>query len=193
MDRIVLGLFDTQDQADGADAALRAKGYPQEQISRLFLNPPGQHDTFPIGGDQHADTGTEDSAGGAGKGALAGGTVGLVVGAGVASVLVPGLGMVVGAGPLLAALGTGVGAYTGSLWGAMKGTNDDKSESSESSEADDVGVRKSGVLVAVHADDTQVEEAAAVLREAGAVAVERRESQKDLDNGEIPFAKLTGV
>ncbi|HXR58341.1 MAG TPA: hypothetical protein VN747_03400 [Burkholderiales bacterium] len=108
MEKIIAGNFQTSVQADKAARALRRAGFPDSDVSVYANNPPGQHGEHPLGGDEHADPGSDKAAGGAAAGSLAGAAAGAAVGGAVG-------------GALGAVAGAGVGAYAGSFGGAMGG------------------------------------------------------------------------
>jgi hypothetical protein len=66
----------------------------------------------------------------------------------------------------------GVGAYIGSLAGAMSHTRKSKPGSS-TSHANEENARHAGVLVAVHVSPESQNDAASTLREAGGMDIER--------------------
>jgi hypothetical protein len=113
MSKIVAGRFDN---LAGAEAVLRAlpdEGFARAEFESFFVTPPGQHATFPVGGDVYSDEGARHAGGGAIKGALVGGAIGFAAGIAVYLIL----------GQLIAILaGTGLGAYVGSLIGALSKT-----------------------------------------------------------------------
>jgi len=163
MSMIIAGRFDEQAEVDQTVADLHRAGFAADQIDTFFVNPPGQHDAFPVGGDQdesagatHADT---TAVGGVGVGAIVG------IGAGLATA--PFL------GPAAIAVGAGVGAYTGSLAGALGGMDDPHKLE------DDTAVpqsRHAGLIVAVHTPDEATQaQAIAALRARGAKDVEHAE------------------
>ena len=103
METIIAGRFATKSAADAAAASMA--GYVQASDICIFHNnPPGQHDTYPVGGDEDEDPGAKhadgSSAGTAAGAALTGGLVGAL------------------AGPAGAIAGAAVGAYAGSVIGA---------------------------------------------------------------------------
>ena len=51
MQTIIAGRFEQQDDSARAVEELAQAGFAREHISSFYLNPPGPHDTFPIGGD----------------------------------------------------------------------------------------------------------------------------------------------
>ncbi len=187
MTPIIAGRFEQETQARSAVEALRRQGIAADDVSAFFLNPAGQHGTFPIGGDRDASPGATEAHNGAMKGAAVGGAVGLGVGLAVSPIL----------GPLGPLAGAGAGAYAGSLVGAftdMKDPSEEKPVSSQIAErtsaattaspvhdaeearADtaQASVRQSGVIVAARAPDyAQRILVVNVLRSSGAHDIER--------------------
>ena len=96
MTTIIAGMFDTVHKAEDAMGKLIGGQFGAKDVCTFANNPPGQHDAFPIGGDEIEDPGSKHADGHAGKGAA----VGLGTGA---------------------AVGAGIGAYLGSLAGALHG------------------------------------------------------------------------
>jgi hypothetical protein len=168
MATIVAGRFETGEQAEQTIADLVQRGFRRDDTSSFFVNPPGQHDQFPIGGDQNADANASKAHVGAAAGAAAGTAVGAV-----AALAVPGL------GPALALGVVALGAYTGSLAGTFAKLGDKEG----ARESDASPGRPAGVLVAVHVDDPEAERVAMdILRTHGAKDIERR--QGIWENGE---------
>ncbi|UAW97974.1 hypothetical protein KEM63_14445 [Halopseudomonas nanhaiensis] len=172
MSTIIAALMPDQEHALEAIASLRDAGFPEDRMTHFYVNPDGQHDIYPIGGDEAASPGSRDS----GKGALAGGGIGAVVGA------VAGIAATPVAGPLGVPIGAGIGAYTGSLMGAMRSTDTD-SEADEVVEEHaevhdgDVTERKAGIHVAVDLGSTvpedEFEKVVRTLRTHGAIELEQ--------------------
>ena len=106
MERIIAGRFQTKLDADTV-AALIAQYVDTSDICIFHNNPPGQHDVLALGGDEDADPGAE----GAGTSAA-----GAAIAAGLAAGAVGAL-----AGPVVALAAAGIGAYSGSLLGAVDG------------------------------------------------------------------------
>lgn len=176
MSTIIAGRFDTQDNAQRACASLQDAGFDQDAISLFFVNPHGQHDIYPIGGDEPASPGSEDS----GRGALTGGGIGAAAGVAVGIAAAPVV------GPVGAVVGGGIGAYTGSLVGAMKKT-DKESEVDEMAEEtplqeEQLTERQAGMHLAVKVSGESRGEAITVMRRHGALELE--EAQGELKNGE---------
>ncbi len=165
MSTIIAGRFDEQTEVDQTVNDLYRVGFAADQIDTFFVNPPGQHDTYPVGGDQAESAGATH----ADKTAIGGVGVGAVVGIGAGLATAPII------GPAAIAVGAGVGAYTGSLAGALGGMDDPHKLK------DDTPVpqsRHSGLLVAVHAPDQRTQsQAIAVLRGRGAKDIEQAEGK----------------
>jgi len=107
--QILSGQFDDFEGADLLVSELDMLGVSRDDIQRFALNAPGQHDRYPIGGDEDADV----IARGGENGAVAGAALGGVAGVALGAVAVP------FAGPVAAVAGLAIGAYTGSLAGAL--------------------------------------------------------------------------
>ncbi len=103
MTHIIAGRLQQQDQVHHAIAQLIDAGFPEGQISSFYVNPPGQHELYFLGGDRDKSPGAKESESGVLRGAATGGVIGAVVG-------VAGIPVV---GPISAAAGTMVGAYIG--------------------------------------------------------------------------------
>jgi hypothetical protein len=50
MTPIIAGRFEQEAQAEAAVAALRRRGFDAGDVTVLFVDPPPQHSTYPIGG-----------------------------------------------------------------------------------------------------------------------------------------------
>ena len=110
MARIVCGMFDATLDADAALEALKREGFQRPEVDNFYVSPPGQNDMTPVGGDApHSSEGSRHAGAGATFGAIAG----AIVGAGVGWLLSAWLGVIV------IPLSAGLGAYIGSLAGAM--------------------------------------------------------------------------
>lgn len=159
MATIIIGRFAQQDQVEEAIAALQDAGAPAAQITAFYVNPPGQHDLYPVGGDRDESPGAEDVDKGSAAGIGAGGVAGAAAGAITAPAT----------GPLGAIAGGLVGAHIGSLIGSLSQTDEDK---------DMPPIRQSGMLVAVTVTDADEEQRAiATLRELGGTCLERAQGQ----------------
>ena len=143
--RIVIGVFDAGDAAQGAVHALEAAGYAHDDISLVMQ----QRGSAPeVGaGETKAD-----------QGMVAGVSAGAVLGglAGLAALAIPGIGPILAAGPIAVALGALSGAALGGLVGSFTGLGVPTERAKEYEEA----VRAGGVVVAVKVADRQDEERA---------------------------------
>lgn len=165
MSLIVAGRFTSFPQAERASQALFEHGFVQEDVTLFFVNPPGQHARFPIGGDVSTDPGAREAPKGAAKGVALGAVVGAVVGVAVF--------VLAGAPMLVSIISAGVGAYVGSMIGAMSHTRRTLEQHHGRERFVDREARDAGVLVAVHVDAATQENASRVLRDAGALDIER--------------------
>jgi hypothetical protein len=166
MDTIIAGRFETYAAARQAEAVLKGSDFTANDICTFYVNPPGQHGAYPLGGDEYADKDARKADDDAGKGAALGGAVG--VGAGIAA------GAAAAAAPAAAAAAVvgaaGAGAYTGSLAGALHGLGDDENKQDAAAPSEP---RKAGVLVAVRAeDDSAALNAREIFKQSGASDVE---------------------
>jgi hypothetical protein len=166
MTTIITGNFRQQDAAQQALSELAGAGFATAQTAAFFVNPPGQHARYPLGGDEDESSGTEDVAVGSASGAAVGGAIGVAVGIATLPVL----------GPGAAVAAAGVGAYAGSLYGALGNTDDKNNPVTHAARAElSAGEtpRKSGMLVAVAAPaSAQQDSAARILRGHGATDIE---------------------
>lgn len=150
MDQIIAGRFQTKDEADQAARQL-ADFVDDQDISIFHNNPPGQHGTFPIGGDEHADPAARDaeSPGTAAAAGLTAGAVGTAVG-----------------GPLVGLAAAGVAAYTGSLLGTMQGLKEEPDTEPDR--------RQGGIFLAVRvADEAMTQRVISELKRIGAADIEK--------------------
>ena len=86
-------------------------------------------------------------------------------------VAIPGLDVVMTAGPITASLaGAGLGAIAGSAMGGMTGFAARRVHTAHGLES----LRRGGALVAVHADESRVDEVERILHQQGAYAIEDR-------------------
>jgi hypothetical protein len=162
MSTIIAGHFQLQDEVERARQALVDLGFNEERISGFYLNPPGQHDLTPIGGDEIISAGAKETPAGVVEGAAVGGAVGLAVGA----VTSPFTGLV---GPILGSL---VGAHVGGTLFSFRKMK----EAGEPEEGGRTPVeeRIAGMLVAVAFDDPADESRAVdLLAHLGAHQIER--------------------
>lgn len=164
---ITTGNFQQESAAHQAMSDLARAGFEPGQTATFFMGPHGQHDTFPMGGDEYESSGTENSGGAIGSAATMGGMVGLA--AGIATL--PEF------GPQVAIVAAGAGAYAGSFFGALgnMGSGDqDKVLAIDKNGPHAEPHRKSGMLVAVSTpDSTQQNTAAGILRANGGADIDQ--------------------
>jgi len=168
---IVAARFETFDAAQGAAARLLNEGVASDDLHTFFVNPAGSHDRYPLGGDRAEDP---DSAGAAtGVVALAAmlGVLGAVAGAIIAFFFQASSAAVI-------AGGAGVGAYIGSLAGAVRGLGRNRQGRNYSEiKARAPAARSSGVVLAVHTQPENEKHIAAILLDQGGVEVERAQGR----------------
>jgi hypothetical protein len=168
-----IGLFDTNHNAERAIQLLERAGFEAKDIS-VTVRKTKADTTEPS--ETMADEGLQT---GTLTGMVAGGLMGLLVGAGL--LVIPGIGPVLAVGPLAAGLasgsalvgaaaGVGLGAFSGGLIGVLSGMGVPNDHAQIYSE----GVRRGGVLVAVHTDESRLSSAEKILRENGAADPQSR-------------------
>jgi hypothetical protein len=160
MATIIAGGFDVYSKTQAALQRLREAGIADVDLCEFRVNPAGEHDQTPIGGDRHESPGAKHAEKGAGKGAAIGAAIGTAAGV-VATPLLGPAGIVAGAG---------VGGYTGSLVGSL-------GEVSDETQPDSEDVRPAEAMVAVNVDGGSVpaDEIVRIFEECGARQVERAE------------------
>jgi hypothetical protein len=185
MSTIIAARFEIWDKAGEAAQRLLQEGFSEDAIQTFYVNSAGAHDRFPVGGDQAADPDAQGAGAGAWAGAAALGAIGAIVGAVVGTLAHGNIYVLIAT--------TGVGAYLGSLIGAMRligrGRRKSAGETSmsgarsmaeTSKTVDDSdpnyehpAIRHAGVTLAVVTDPSQRELVTRILRESGGVDVER--------------------
>ncbi|WP_119458923.1 YsnF/AvaK domain-containing protein [Rhodospirillaceae bacterium SYSU D60014] len=181
MTKTVVALYDDFPSAQRTVQDLADADFRRDDISLMANNADGIYSdeagTAAVGTPTAAapTAATDDTSGtatGAGIGAAVGGIGGLLVGLG--ALAIPGIGPVVAAGPLAATLvGAGTGALAGGLIGALTDAGVPEEEAGYYAE----GVRRGGTLVAVRADEADVDRAAALMERHDPVDIETRASQ----------------
>lgn len=165
MSTIIAGCFEQQAQAQHAIEELQQANFAADHISTFYVNPSGQHATYPIGGDHDKSGGAEDSTKGVVAGAATGGTVGAAIGATTTPVF----------GPVGPAVGAMLGAHVGSLVGSLSQMKDD-GEGPEQEETPPM--RIAGVYVGVAMPDVGMEQQAIdIMRHCGASSIERAQGR----------------
>lgn len=146
--RAVIGIVETQTQAESIVTSLERSGFARTQISALF---PDQRGTADFAHEHHTKA-PEGAVAGVAGGGVIGGAIGLL--AGVGALAIPGLGPFIAAGPLLGALsGASVGAAVGGVTGALIGLGIPEIEATKY----EGKLRGGNILLAVHVDDRHQE------------------------------------
>ena len=194
--KTVVGSFDSFDEAKRVSRDLMDDGFRDGDVNVVASNLRGDTSTSTTGaadagsytasrgtaggtltgGSTTRDRGDADDASGAATGAVTGGVVGGAAGlaASLMGLAIPGIGPIIAAGPIVATLsGAGVGAVAGGLIGGLTDMGVSKDDAEYYAES----VRRGGALVTVRADDTRAERAAEIMREHGAIDIERRAEQ----------------
>lgn len=160
MKKAVIGIVDSQMRAEQVVQFLQQAGFGQNDISVLF---PDKHGTKDFA-HEYGTKAPEGVVAGASTGGVLGGTLGLL--AGIGAIAIPGVGPLIAAGPLMAALsGAAVGAAAGGVAGALVGMGIPEIEA----KAYESKVRGGNILLAVHTDNKDEQEAAEeILKREGA-------------------------
>ncbi|MFA7668156.1 MAG: hypothetical protein WCX93_02295 [Burkholderiaceae bacterium] len=170
MSLIIAARFDTFDAANAAAQRLMGAGVHEDALHVFYVNPPGAHDSYPVGGDQAADPGTRRAPRKALGTAAVLGALGAVVGGVIVASFADSF------IPIIA--GAGVGAYVGSLAGAMRGMDPRRDRVQDPHRVQVTGEgRAAGVLLAVNADGERSREIAGLLVESGGREVERAQGR----------------
>src|SRR3954453_23386719 len=144
MNKSVMCIVNTRQQAESAVAALNNAGFRGNDISALLPDTDTTKDFAHV----HNTKAPEGAVAGAGAGGVLGGTLGLL--AGIGALAIPGLGPFIAAGPLLATLsGAAAGATVGGVTGALVGMGIPEVEA----KAYEGKLRKGNILVAVHTEN----------------------------------------
>jgi len=177
----VFGIYPTVDSVESAVGVLRDRGFRATDISVLMPKNIGSKDLAHV----RTTKAPEGAAAGAGSGALVGGTLGWL--AGIGALAIPGVGPLVAAGPIVAALaGAGAVGALGGITGALAGLGIPEYEAKRY----EGRVRKGGILLSVHADDSQwAKRGREVLNETGAEDISSTsEAKGDFANSDRPKA-----
>ena len=163
----VVGTFERVSDASGAVRAIRTAGFLASDVELVVRS-------VDVG---VADGNPASTASGAVSRIVAAGLAGGVLGglAGLAltlmNVAIPGFETVLTAGPIAAALaGAGLGAIAGSAMGGITGFGARRAHTEHELES----LRRGGALVAVHADESRVDEVERILYQQGAYLIEDR-------------------
>jgi hypothetical protein len=142
--KTVIGIVETETQADRVVASLQGSGFSGNDISVLLPDRRGTRDFA----HEHNTKAPEGAVAGAAGGGIIGGTIGVL--AGIGAIAIPGLGAFIAAGPLMAALsGAAAGAAVGGVAGALVGMGIPELEAKRY----EGKLRGGNILIAVHVDD----------------------------------------
>lgn len=186
MKKAIVGIVDSRERAESVIANLQAAGIRPGAVSVLLPDKSGSKDFA----HEHNTKAPEGAVTGAGAGGVLGGTLGLL--AGIGALAIPGLGPFIAAGPLMAALsGAAAGAAVGGVAGALVGLGIPELEAKHY----EGKIKGGNVLVAVHVDSKEEQEAAErVLKQSGAedvsstseASVPKKESLRDAPSQRQP-------
>jgi hypothetical protein len=142
----VFGIYPQQENFEKGLYELKNSGFRHEDISVLVPENLGSKEIA----TEKATKAPEGVTAGATSGALLGGVLGWLVGIGM--IAIPGVGPLLAAGPIVAALaGLGMGGAVGGLTGALIGMGIPEYEAKRY----DGRIRKGGILLSVHCDDSE--------------------------------------
>ena len=192
--KTIVGSFDSFEEAKRVSQDLMNEGFHDGDVNVVASNVRGTYGTTTATGtgttagtlqsdgggltdrDTVRDRTVADDASGAATGAVTGGVVGGAAGlaASLMGLAIPGIGPIIAAGPIVATLsGAGVGAVAGGLIGGLTDIGVSRTDAEYYAES----VRRGGALVTVRADDSRADRAADIMREHGAIDIERRAEQ----------------
>ncbi|NLK98320.1 general stress protein [Defluviitalea saccharophila] len=156
MDKTVIALFDTRQDAENAAYELRSQNLRMDDIS-IVAKDGAENNTE---GDQMTNDNISD---GVTTGSVLGGLAGLLIGAG--SFVVPGLGVIAAAGPIAGLLS---GAITGGIVGGLIDLGIPESATPRYEQ----GLREGKVILTTKATDENVDAVTDILKNFGGFDVE---------------------
>ncbi len=180
----VFGIYSTYEAADLAVDTLKAAEFRSTDISVLFPENVGTKDFAHKKGTKAP----EGIATGAGTGAVIGGGLGWL--AGIGALAIPGVGPFIAAGPIMAALaGVGVGSAVGGIAGSLIGMGIPEYEAKRY----DGRVRKGGILLSVHSDNSEwTKRAKEILERTGAEDISSTgEASADFSKSDKPLPRAS--
>jgi hypothetical protein len=146
--KTVIGIVDSQPQAENLLQKLQQAGFSPGDVSAIFPDKRGTKDFA----HEHNTKAPEGAVVGATSGGVLGGTLGLL--AGIGALAIPGAGPFIAAGPLMATLsGAAAGATVGGVTGALIGLGIPEIEA-KMYEGKLLG---GNILMAVHVDTSEEE------------------------------------
>jgi hypothetical protein len=182
----VFGIYRTAESVESAVDGLRMAGFRNTDISVLFPENVGTKD-FAI---EKGTKAPEAAVTGGGSGAVIGGTLGWL--AGIGALAIPGLGPFIAAGPIVAAIaGVGAGGALGAVTGALIGLGVPEYEAKRYQGI----VKEGGILLSVHADDSEwARKAKEILEATGATNIASTgETKGDFSNTDRPMPRGAGA
>jgi len=148
MKKSVIGIVETQIQAERIVEELQQRGVSSNDVSVLFPDKRGTKDFA----HEHNTKAPEGAVAGVGAGGVIGGTLGLL--AGIGALAIPGVGPLIAAGPLMATLsGAAAGAAFGGIAGGLIGMGVPEYEA----KSYEGKIRSGNILIAVHTEDGDTE------------------------------------
>jgi hypothetical protein len=148
MKKSVIGIVETQIQAERIVEELQQRGVSSNDVSVLFPDKRGTKDFA----HEHNTKAPEGAVAGVGAGGVIGGTLGLL--AGIGALAIPGVGPLIAAGPLMATLsGAAAGAAVGGIAGGLIGMGVPEYEA----KSYEGKIRSGNILIAVHTEDGDTE------------------------------------
>lgn len=175
MAKTVIGLFDNRAEAQSVVQELLNEGFRRDDISVMSKKSEGQDNRQGETVAYIEEDGEEqikDMAMGAGTGAAIGGLAGLLLS--LTAVAIPGIGPVLAAGPLAAIIaGAGIGATAGGLISGLTRLGVPEDDANYYAE----GVRRGGTLISVDAADDKADRAVGIMKQHGAVEIDKRAAQ----------------
>lgn len=165
MTTIIAGRLQQQSAVDETTEELVRAGFARDRIASFYVNPPGQHDAYPIGGDHAVSAGAKQT----GKGAALGVAAGAATGFAAAPFL----------GPVGAITGGLLGAHVGGLVGSLSEMKEPGETGEHAEDIDNAApLRHAGLLLATAIDDGDQEDSVIrIFRAMGATDIERAEGR----------------
>lgn len=182
--RAVFGIYKTRMAVEEAVDSFRNAGFRHSDISILMQENDGSKDLIVEKGTKAPEGATT----GAGTGAIIGGALGWLVGIG--ALAIPGIGPFIAAGPIVAALaGAGAGGAIGGITGTLIGMGIPEYEAVRY----DGRIRKGGILLSIHCDDSDwVRRAKDLLESTGAEDISATgESDADYNSDAPPLSRAS--
>lgn len=142
MTTIIAGRFGQQSEVDNATEELARAGFARDRMASFYVNPPGQHDMYKLGGDHAISAGAKESERDVALGVATGAAIGLAA----TSFL----------GPLGAVTGGLLGAHVGGLIGGLSGMKEKGDVGPHAEDPENaLPLRHAGLMLAVAVGDQQ--------------------------------------